>query len=517
MNTLNYLIIILILCVIIYLFDCYFKNTFNNSNLQALIKTTNKILTEKQITYWISGATLLSSIKNKQLLPWLNNADFCIMESEVNKLLKMKKILKHNNLGMIEWFGGYKIYDLNSTKIKNKEYGYPFINIFVCIEIDNKIVYKSKTAMNMWKNEYFNSLLPLKLYELGDTKLYGPNNPNDYLDRVFPNWKTRPITNPWKKSYELLKNTDIYNEYAYVRYWKRLQPTNNWYAFNERLGIQRESYSDIMRNNVKYELFTNINNNIVDIVFVNDNNIIIKVDKTLQYSETYGGRVNAEQKFRKIINYMIQNNYINKDKNIIDLGAWIGDNSLPWAKNINGIVYAIDPSSDNCSFIKELIQINNISNVNIIQTIISDKEEELSIEQGDINHAKFTTNIQGTKFKSSTLDSLNNLNIITNIGFIHLDVEGMEFKVILGGDKLIKTERPIVAYEGHSDTDLDLDDIKKYFIKEDYSIFKIEEICGANPTCRNSLAIPNSIVRNIDFNHMFSNLNIDKTIFFQEY
>ena len=77
--------------------------------------------------------------------------------------------------------------------------------------------------------------------------------------------------------------------------------------------------------------------NIVDVVFSNDNNVVIKVDKSLQFGEKYINRVNSEALFRKIINYMIQNNIINKDKNIIDLGAWIGDNTLPWAKNINGI------------------------------------------------------------------------------------------------------------------------------------------------------------------------------------
>ena len=45
------------------------------------------------------------------------------------------------------------------------------------------------------------------------------------------------------------------------------------------------------------------------------------------------------------------NNVIDKNKNIIDLGAWIGDNSIPWAKNIDGIVYAIDPSKENCKYI----------------------------------------------------------------------------------------------------------------------------------------------------------------------
>lgn len=260
--------------------------------------------------------------------------------------------------------------------------------------------------------------------------------------------------------------------------------------------------------------------NIVDVVFSNDNNVIIKVDTTLQFSELYKGRVSNEPLYRKIINYMIQNNIINKDKNIIDLGAYIGDNTLPWAKNINGIVYGIDPSPNNCSFIKKLITINNITNVNVIQEVVSDKEENLSLDLGewwpDINHARFTANNKNNgKYKSTTLDLLYNKNTINNIGFIHLDVEGMEYKIIEGSKNLIEKEKPIVSYETHS-SDKNIENIKQYFINNNYTIFKIEEVCGGDQTCRNSVAIPNSIISNIKLEDMYSNLNIDNTIFIKE-
>jgi FkbM family methyltransferase len=255
--------------------------------------------------------------------------------------------------------------------------------------------------------------------------------------------------------------------------------------------------------------------NIIDVVFTNDNNVLIKVDNTLKISQEYVHRVGAEQLFRKIVNYMIQNNHIDKNKNIIDLGAWIGDNSLPWAKNITGIVYAIDPSPNNCSFMKETLKINNITNVNVIQEIISDKEENLKIQAGNMNHGEFIRNNNGTnanKIKSKTLDSLYNENIISNIGFIHLDVEGMEYKIITGSKKLIEKDRPIVSYETHS-RDNNIEDIKQYFISNNYTIFKIEEVCGVDASCRNSVAIPNSIVDKINLDDMYSKLSIDSKIF----
>jgi hypothetical protein len=40
-------------------------------------------------------------------------------------------------------------------------------------------------------------------------------------------------------------------EYAIDQYWKRLQPMNNWYLFQPKLGKQRDSYSNIQGGFVK--------------------------------------------------------------------------------------------------------------------------------------------------------------------------------------------------------------------------------------------------------------------------
>jgi glycosyl transferase family 25 len=61
----------------------------------------------------------------------------------------------------------------------------------------------------------------------------------------------------FEEGYNLLEQTDIYNKYAIDQYWKILQPNNNWFAFKEKIGMQRESYSDIEDVNVKYETFSN--------------------------------------------------------------------------------------------------------------------------------------------------------------------------------------------------------------------------------------------------------------------
>jgi FkbM family methyltransferase len=227
-------------------------------------------------------------------------------------------------------------------------------------------------------------------------------------------------------------------------------------------------------------------------IFTNDNNVEILLPVHI-FSDIIATRDNHEVYFRRIHTYMINNNIIDTTKNIIDLGAWIGDNTLPWAKNIEGIVFAIDPSSVNCGFIDEMKCLNSLTNIQIIQKAISDKNEILTTNE-NLQHCSFVYNNSennGTnKVESYSLDGLYSSNEINNIGYIHLDVEGMEYRVIKGATNLIEHFRPIITFEQHFEID-DVTIIVNYLKERNYNVFLINEILlGCRPDCRNFLAIP---------------------------
>jgi len=236
-----------------------------------------------------------------------------------------------------------------------------------------------------------------------------------------------------------------------------------------------------------------MNINMKSCTFTNDNNVsILLLDHP--FSETLEYRDNHEVLFRKINTFLITNKIIKN--NIIDLGAWMGDNSLPWAKNIDGIVYAIDPSQENCEYITKMSELNQIENIKIIQTAISHTNELLSTND-DINHCTFVygnTGINGNiKVDAVSLDYLYENKSIENIGYIHLDVEGMEYSVMKGSANLIDECRPIISFEQHLDID-DYNIILSYLTDKQYKIFLIDEILpGCRYDCRNSLAFPNEI------------------------
>jgi FkbM family methyltransferase len=209
------------------------------------------------------------------------------------------------------------------------------------------------------------------------------------------------------------------------------------------------------------------------------------------FSSTFASRDNHEVQFRRINTFLINRHIIRR--NIIDLGAWIGDNTLPWAKNINGIVYAIDPSPNNCNFINQMCSLNDISNVTTFQLAISNRNELLSTND-NINHCSFVHGSAGvTTVQATTLDYLYEQKQIQNIGYIHLDVEGMEFKVLEGCSHIVDKDRPIITFEQHIMID-DYNVILAYMASKQYTVFLIDEILpGCRPDCRNSIAFPNEI------------------------
>jgi FkbM family methyltransferase len=224
--------------------------------------------------------------------------------------------------------------------------------------------------------------------------------------------------------------------------------------------------------------------------FKNDDNVsLMLIDHP--FTEWFPGREDCEKLFRIINTFLITRNIIKN--NIIDLGAWVGDNSMPWAKNISGIVYAIDPSPENCDYIRRTCELNQIKNVKVFQTAISNTAELLSTND-DINHCSFVYGHCGqngqTKINAVSLDYLYGLKEIENIGYIHLDVEGMEYKVVQGAEKIIDTDRPVVSFEQHLFTD-NYDIILSYFRNKQYRVFLVDEIMpGCYQDCRNSFAFP---------------------------
>ncbi len=229
-------------------------------------------------------------------------------------------------------------------------------------------------------------------------------------------------------------------------------------------------------------------------IFTNDNNVCVKLIKH-RNSSTFSTRDNHEVIFRRIHTFLINQKIITK--NLIDLGGWIGDNSIPWAMNLpESIIYSIDPSGSNIRFIKDMCVLNRIKNVKTIQVAVSDKIEKLTTNQ-NINHCSFVYNNANNNGRhieyAVSLDSLHDDGDIKDIGYMHLDVEGMEGRVLKGAENLIDQYNPIITFEQHLEID-DTEIIKTFLENKKYIIYMIDEVLpGCRLDCRNFLAFPEHI------------------------
>ena len=205
-----------------------------------------------------------------------------------------------------------------------------------------------------------------------------------------------------------------------------------------------------------------------------------------------------EPGFRSIVSHFISTGVIDRSRDILDVGAWKGDNAIPWSMQIDGHVYAIDPSQENCQYIDTIARFNSLENCFSVRTAISDRVETL-YTNGHIDHCSFHYNAfnnyiplsQGEGHTQTTATTLDILFSTEKIGFIHLDVEGMEYKAICGALELIKRCRPVVAYEVHTTIDERVDDIARLFISLNYEVRMIDEVLeNCRPDCRNCIAIP---------------------------
>jgi len=140
--------------------------------------------------------------------------------------------------------------------------------------------------------------------------------------------------------------------------------------------------------------------------------------------------------------------------------------------------------------------VNKITNVKAIQVAVSDKIEKLTTN-GNIDHCSFVYNNQNNNGRhieyAVTLDSLHEDGDVKDIGMIHLDVEGMEMRVLKGGEKLIDKYLPIITYEQHIELD-DTEIIKTFLENKKFIIYMIDEILpGCRSDCRNMIAFPQHI------------------------
>jgi phosphorylcholine metabolism protein LicD len=214
------MIALIIICCLILAITCFFilstsqQETYGNINtdekilntIRNMLKDIDALFAQHNITYWIDGGTLLGAVRHKNVIPWDDDADIAVLESDKHKLLAMEKELNTFGYGLVEFWGGFKIFPLNgniikyqnrnwkwgndSKDIENSEsfnYKFPFIDVFFAKKFGDKYHFSDEKVRRVWPNYYHKpeNLFPLQKYQFSDFTLMGPKNPTPYLDQSY--------------------------------------------------------------------------------------------------------------------------------------------------------------------------------------------------------------------------------------------------------------------------------------------------------------------------------------------
>ena len=225
-------------------------------------------------------------------------------------------------------------------------------------------------------------------------------------------------------------------------------------------------------------------------------------------------------------NIIIQN-LINKKNVFIDCGANAGFYSLDIATKVeNVITYAFEPSKQERIFLKNNINLNKITNIEIIEFAVGDKDDEVIFNDtrdekinnssgGGFVTSEIPESKNNYKVKIVTLDQyFKDLNFQNNTSiFIKIDLEGYDFKAIRGAKNIILNYDCTVIFEFSkmimSQKDYSISDID-FFLKRGFKLYdmygnkisskdleaKIDQLDDDHDTCGNIILSK----KNLDFN-----------------
>lgn len=140
--------------------------------------------------------------------------------------------------------------------------------------------------------------------------------------------------------------------------------------------------------------------------------------------------------------------------NVVDIGANYGLYTLSSAKKIgsDGKLWAFEPTGSVEECLNESIEINNFSNINLIQAGLSNRsgEARLSLNpNAELNSLNTPVN-DGGNFETIELKTLDECLAEfewNSIDFIKLDAEGEEVRILEGGKRCLDKLSPIIMYE----------------------------------------------------------------------
>ena len=134
--------------------------------------------------------------------------------------------------------------------------------------------------------------------------------------------------------------------------------------------------------------------------------------------------------------------YIKSGFNVLDIGANIGYYTLLFSRcvGVTGCVYAFEPEPDNFCILQSNICLNQVANVVLSQSALSDEQGQAWLYKTKYNlgdhRLSYNQGAVPIRVDISTLDNVFS-NQEININFVKIDTQGAEEKILRGMQKII--------------------------------------------------------------------------------
>lgn len=149
--------------------------------------------------------------------------------------------------------------------------------------------------------------------------------------------------------------------------------------------------------------------------------------------------------------------FLPRDGVFLDIGANIGYHSLFAAKLLvdGGRVYSFEPQASVHEQLLKSIKKNKLVNISVFNTALSDHhgEETLYVREENVGGSTLLSlpKMESFRVDSSMRVSINTLdsylNMFSRVDVIKIDVEGYEYEVFKGGEKILEKYHPVIFME----------------------------------------------------------------------
>jgi FkbM family methyltransferase len=134
---------------------------------------------------------------------------------------------------------------------------------------------------------------------------------------------------------------------------------------------------------------------------------------------------------------------VHEGDHVIDAGAFPGDWTVLASRLIGpkGYVSAFEPDPDNREYLKEMLEINKATNVEVLPYALAKSSGSATLLQNNHGSALAKYQGRGTPVAVQTI-SLDDFCSSRPYDAVKMDIEGSELDVVIGGERFLKRDLP---------------------------------------------------------------------------